>query len=226
MLNARAIFKILSWILVFLILPFVWISIQVIEQLPRKGFPQNLYDTTLGFLFLPGWPIILTCSIIGLLTIATGITGFMVLISKKKSNAATSPLSTDVEHKHNLRSILDQVEARWISGVLEESLPPSDYIKLSLAKRRDAVAIPGKPTRQQVDRDELLGYDITITQVYDKAGHKLLILGETGSGKTTLLLKLARDLLDRARGLLDRALQSDTHPSDKAIIPIVFNLSS
>ena len=47
MRNARTILKVLGWIWLVLVLPFAWISIQVIEQLPRKGFPQNLYDSTL-----------------------------------------------------------------------------------------------------------------------------------------------------------------------------------
>ncbi len=91
--NARTILKVLGWIWLVLVLPFAWISIQVIEQLPRKGFPQNLYDSTLGFLFLPGWPIILTCSVLGLLLVTTIITGIFVLKGKQEEVAA-SPGST------------------------------------------------------------------------------------------------------------------------------------
>ncbi|SRR5258708_15136618 len=83
MLNARTILKILGWVWLTLVLPFAWISIQVIEQLPRKGFPQNLYDATLGFLFLPGWAILLTCSVLGLLLLTTVITSIFVLFSKR-----------------------------------------------------------------------------------------------------------------------------------------------
>lgn len=83
MRSARTILKILGWVWLTLVLPFAWISIQVIEQLPRNGFPQNLYDTTLGFLFLPGWPIILTCSVLGLLLLVTIITGIFVLFGKR-----------------------------------------------------------------------------------------------------------------------------------------------
>lgn len=83
MRNARTILKILGWVWLTLVLPFAWISIQIIEQLPRKGFPQHLYDTTLGFLFLPGWSIILTCSVLGLLLLTTIITGILVLFGKQ-----------------------------------------------------------------------------------------------------------------------------------------------
>ena len=83
MRNARTMWKVLVWVWIVLVLPFAWVSIQVIEQLSRKGFPQNLYDTTLGFLFLPGWPIVLTSSVLGALLLATIITGIIVLRSKE-----------------------------------------------------------------------------------------------------------------------------------------------
>lgn len=83
MRNTRTILKVLGWVWLTLVLPFAWISIQVIEQLSRKGFPQNLYDTTLGFLFLPGWPIFLTCSMLALLLLATSVTGILGLRSKQ-----------------------------------------------------------------------------------------------------------------------------------------------
>jgi hypothetical protein len=95
MRNARTIFKVLVWICASLAVPIIAVSIQVIELQPRKGFPQNLYDTTLGFLFLPGWPIILTCSFLGLLLLATIITGIIVLRSKEDEvPASASPGST------------------------------------------------------------------------------------------------------------------------------------
>ncbi len=79
----RTLLKVLGFVWVTLVLPFALISAQVIEQLPRKGFPQNLYDTTLGFLFLPGWPIFLTCSVLALLLLATIVTAILAHRSKQ-----------------------------------------------------------------------------------------------------------------------------------------------
>lgn len=89
--TARSIFKVLAWIWVFLLLPFAWVIFQGIEQLPRKGFPDNLYATTLGFLFLPGWPIILTGSVLGLLPLATLVTGIITLLGKKEDTHEAGP---------------------------------------------------------------------------------------------------------------------------------------
>ena len=96
MRNARTILKVLGWVWVVLVLPFAWISIQVIEQLPRKGFPQNLYDATLGFLFLPGWPIILTCSVLGVLLLATFTVGIVALRRKEDEIPASAALGSTI----------------------------------------------------------------------------------------------------------------------------------
>jgi DNA polymerase III delta prime subunit len=53
-----------------------------------------------------------------------------------------------------------------------------------------------------------------ISNVFERVGRSLLILGEPGAGKTTTLLELAREMIDRA----------EKDPSEK--IPVVFNLSS
>src|SRR6266702_4952023 len=98
MRNVRTIWKVLKWVWVFLILPCLWISIQVIKQLSRKGFPQNLYDTTLGFLFLPGWPIFLTSSVFALLVLITIVTAILAHRSKKDeipTPTASSPITTN-----------------------------------------------------------------------------------------------------------------------------------
>ena len=104
MRNVRASLKILGFIWLTLVLPFAWISIQVIEQLSRKGFPQNLYDTTLGFLFLPGWPILLTGSILALLLLATIITGIAQLRSTQDevpAYATSGPIITTNTVRNN-----------------------------------------------------------------------------------------------------------------------------
>lgn len=99
--------------------------------------------------------------------------------------------------------------------MLEQSLQGVALIALGMQERPDVVINPWRLVMQEVDQPpHTLPHGTHITQVYDDAKGELLILGEPGSGKTTLLLKLARDLLDRAK-------QDDTHP-----IPVVFNLSS
>lgn len=101
MRNTRTTLKVLSWVWLTLILPFAWISIQVIEQLPRKGFPQNLYDTTLGFLLLPGRPIFLTCSVLALLLLATIVTAILALRSKQDETAASASSITTKTNRNN-----------------------------------------------------------------------------------------------------------------------------
>ncbi|MBE3561291.1 MAG: NACHT domain-containing protein, partial [Ktedonobacteraceae bacterium] len=54
----------------------------------------------------------------------------------------------------------------------------------------------------------------TLLQIYDKAAHELLILGEPGAGKSTLLTSLAKELVARAQA-------DETHP-----LPVIFPLSS
>ena len=115
----------------------------------------------------------------------------------------------------NRQRMLGRVRAFWITGVFEKSLHSATLIALGLHEQPGAVANPWHLAFQQPDKSEQpLPPGTRITQVYDKAGGKLLILGEPGSGKTTLLLELARDLLDRAE-------KDDAHP-----IPAIFNVSS
>jgi DNA polymerase III delta prime subunit len=115
----------------------------------------------------------------------------------------------------NRQRMLERVHAFWIADVLEQSLHGAALIALGLQEQPDAVANPWRLVLQQPDQSErLLPPDTRITQVYDRAGGELLILGEPGSGKTTLLLEMARDLLDRAQ-------KDNTQP-----MPVVFNLSS
>ncbi len=127
MRNTRTILKVLGWVWVILIFPFAWTIIQVIGPLSRKGFPQNLYDSTLGVLFLPGLPIILMCSMLGLLLLVTIITGIITLFGKKEdaSLATPMPLGTTTQQGRNVfiantqqekhrRSVLDQIRSVWM----------------------------------------------------------------------------------------------------------------
>src|SRR5260370_5045832 len=134
------------------------------------------------------------------------------LLLNRLQNNIESP--SPIISSQNRQRMLERVRAFWITGVLEKSLHGAALITLGLHEQPGAVANPWHLALQQPDKSEQSQPPGTrITQVYDKAGGELLILGEPGSGKTTLLLELARDLLDRAE-------KDDAHP-----IPVLFNLS-
>ena len=115
----------------------------------------------------------------------------------------------------NRQRLLRKVRAFWIEGVLEHSLHGAALIALGLAEHPNAVANPWQLVLQHLETSpQQLPTGTPITQVYDRAGEELLILGAPGSGKTTLLLQLTRELLSRAQ-------HDEHHP-----LPVVFNLSS
>src|SRR6266852_732162 len=127
------------------------------------------------------------------------------LDDKALQDASVSPSPDTAFHasttsSKNRQRFLAKVRSFWIDGVLEKSLHGAALIALGLHEQSDALANPWSLVFQQPHRPaHLLPGGTRITQVYDRAGGELLILGEPGSGKTTLLLELARDLLNRAR---------------------------
>lgn len=126
-----------------------------------------------------------------------------------KTEPTTAP-----PNDQNRQNLLEKVRTFWITGVLEKSLHGASLIAPGLEERQDVLANSWHQELQQPNQAaQSLPAGTHITQVYDKAGGKLLILGEPGSGKTTLLLELCRDLLDRAE-------KENHHP-----MPVVFYLS-
>jgi DNA polymerase III delta prime subunit len=116
--------------------------------------------------------------------------------------------------KRNREIILRNVQNAWIKGVLEKSLHGIVRLELRLGDQLDALADPWRFVRQTPDKQEQeLPIGTHITEIYDEANGKLLIIGGPGAGKTTLLLELTRDLLERAA-------RNESYP-----IPVVFNLS-
>jgi DNA polymerase III delta prime subunit len=86
---------------------------------------------------------------------------------------------------------------------------------LGLTEKPDAVLHhTGLLFRSPQQPEQPLPEGTSIAEVYDRAGHELLILGEPGAGKSTLLLDLARQLVGRAE-------QDAGHP-----LPVIFPLSS
>jgi eukaryotic-like serine/threonine-protein kinase len=128
------------------------------------------------------------------------------------------PVSAEAQglDERNKRKLLRKVEAFWIRRVLGPSLRHTGYISLDLGYKSGAVEGPW---------DDVRRHDIeagtrtppsggNITNVFDEAEGRLLILGEPGAGKTVALLELACDLVDRVKqGCLET-------------IPVIFNLSS
>jgi eukaryotic-like serine/threonine-protein kinase len=109
--------------------------------------------------------------------------------------------------------MLARVRHRWIDGVLNHSLAQEARLVLGLERAPDALHQRAL-TLQRAGASEQLPPGTTITQVFDRVGGRLLILGRPGSGKTTALLELARDLLQRV------------DPASTQPIPVVVNLSS
>lgn len=113
------------------------------------------------------------------------------------------------------RSLASKVRSFWIDGVLQHSLHAALTIELGLALQPGAVErawdlvvqTPGGAARAVAPGQP-------IADVFEAAGHTLLILGAPGAGKTTLLLELAASLLERAR-------RDETQP-----VPVVFHLST
>jgi len=153
------------------------------------------------------------------------LTGLSIIIStfdatdallRKLLSKYTSEDERSARDAFNRQAMLTRVRDFWVKGVLENSLHEEARIELGLEERRDAVAerpwdvilrTPGRP-------DCELPPGTKISDVFERVGRSLLILGEPGAGKTTTLLELAREMIDRA----------GEDPSEK--IPVVFNLSS
>ena len=153
------------------------------------------------------------------------LTGLSIVIStfdatdallRKLLSKYTSEDERSARDASNRQAMLNRVRDFWVKGLLESSLHEEARIELGLEERRDAVA--ERPwdviLRTQGRPDCVLPPGTKISDVFERVGRSLLILGEPGAGKTTTLLELAREMIDRA----------ERDPSEK--IPIVFNLSS
>ena len=122
--------------------------------------------------------------------------------------------STDPRDK-NLDTLMSDVKAFWVEGILEKSLYNEVLIELNMVGQPDAVDHPWDYTLERPDTtSELLGSGKKIDEVFEDVGRSLLILGAPGSGKTNTLLELARTLIEKAE--IDRSKP----------VPVVFNLSS
>jgi hypothetical protein len=111
--------------------------------------------------------------------------------------------------------MLKRVRYHWVEGVLRRSLAQAVRLRLGLTYRRDAAAqLRDLALHQAGQAPQTVPPDTTMSELFDRLGGALLILGAPGAGKTTLLLELLQDLLDAAE--LD----------SRQPIPVVVNLSS
>ena len=133
-----------------------------------------------------------------------------------ENNDAPSYASEPFVSYQDRQNMLNQIESIWIKDILARLLQDIVKIELQLNEHPEVVDSPLKKYQHQYFQGEqqLPKEFADIWNAYEKAHHKLLILGEPGSGKTTLLLQLAQILLKRAR-------KDTTHP-----IPVIFSLSS
>lgn len=129
-------------------------------------------------------------------------------------NINLPPPPPDEPARRNRAAMLTLVEKTWITGVLEKSLPGAMLLPLGLKERPDAVQRPYQAHRSQSGRpEETPLHAPRLSDVFERAGGTLLLLGQPGAGKTTLLLDLTRDLIARARA------------HEQQPVPVVFNLS-
>jgi NACHT domain len=113
-------------------------------------------------------------------------------------------------HVRFLAQLRSQYDELW-----KQSLLGAAQMMLGLTEKPDAVLHHTKLLFRSPELPERpLPEGTSIVEVYDKAGGKLLILGEPGAGKSTLLLDLARHLVERAA-------QDAEQP-----LPVIFPLSS
>jgi nucleoside phosphorylase len=111
--------------------------------------------------------------------------------------------------------VLYRIDDIWIKGVLERLFTVLDT-KTSEHQEQVDVSLSQLSLAIQEGNGQIhpLPPDTDISQVYDKAAGRLLILGGTGAGKTTSMLQLAHALLKLAKA------------DKRQGIPLIFNLSS
>ena len=131
----------------------------------------------------------------------------LMLSRKRRNDDGAKPSAED------RATVLTRVRNKWITGILQSSLPSTEHLDLSLRRRPDAVENREQPVGRQ-SAPVAVPAGKPILEIFDESGGGLLILGPPGAGKTTLLLQLASALLDRADA------------NARKPIPIVANLSS
>lgn len=118
------------------------------------------------------------------------------------------------KQRNSLLRLLNKVRAKWVDGILKQSLFQNILIPLNKQFTDDAVDPPWNRSLDLSECRQQLSFNNTsIDTIFDATG-LLLILGEVGSGKTITLLELTSTLISRA----------ENDPRER--IPVVLNLSS
>jgi hypothetical protein len=150
------------------------------------------------------WPVVsyIQDNIFLVVFIFCVLLGLTVVIwsgSRTKESVAWEPVSSKVLTMRDRTNLLQQLGYIYEKR-LKISLQGAELIEVSLEEWTDISTSSQLFTLHLDDpKQQPTPLYSSIAEAYDKAGASLLILGAPGAGKTTLLLKLALELLNRAK---------------------------
>jgi GTPase SAR1 family protein len=123
---------------------------------------------------------------------------------------------TPAKHSRIRQALLKQVNLEVESRINSSLHNRVSYIVLDVEQNPEQIELPWSGEIKVGDQPKIRLDNTNIINVFDQSdvAGRLLILGQPGSGKTTMLLKLAEELLKRAK-------DNSTHP-----VPVLFSLSS
>lgn len=135
----------------------------------------------------------------------------LVLFGRQGSSEVLSSAKHSRIRQALLKQVNDEVEIR-----INSSLHNRVYIVLDVEQNPEQIELPWASEIKVENLAKIKLDNTDIINVFDQedVAGRLLILGQPGSGKTTMLLKLAEELVKRAKDNL-------THP-----VPVLFSLSS
>src|SRR5688572_10902193 len=155
-------------------------------------------------------------SVAGNVSGALNVAGGDIVIDRREIYLGGAPTEDHRIDRRNRELLLQKMRSFWIEGLLEKSLHGLAEIEIGKKDKPRAVDHPWGMLLETVAgaSTKTLPTGTKTINLFDEAGHALLILGEPGSGKTTVLLELCRDSIKRAENDPDQP------------IPIVLNLAS
>lgn len=155
-------------------------------------------------------------SVAGNVSGSLNVAGGDIVIDRREIYLGGAPTEDQRIDRRNRELLLQKMRSFWVEGVLEKSLHGLAEIEIGKKDKPRAVDHPWGMLLETVvgGSTKTLPLGTKTVNLFDEAGHALLILGGPGSGKTTVLLELARDSIARAENDPDQP------------IPIVLNLAS